>query len=123
MHPVKVLLVDDNEVIRESFKELLAKVPNIQLMGECRDGEEVIPFLIMHSVDVIFMDALMKHMDGFEATALVKQHFHEVKVIGLTAFGSGTSIERMLESGVDGFVSKFDVDQDMIRTEIARVLN
>ncbi|MCB0400531.1 MAG: response regulator transcription factor [Flavobacteriales bacterium] len=123
MHPVRVLLVDDNEVVRESFRALLEKVPDVQLMGECRDGEEVIPFLIMHSVDVIFMDALMKHMDGFEATELVKQHFKQVKVIGLTAFGSATSLEKMRNSGVDGFVSKFDADQAMIHAEIARVLN
>jgi DNA-binding NarL/FixJ family response regulator len=114
MDSIRVLLVDDHLLIRKSFKHLIQKIPKLVVIGECKDGNEVIPFLGYNPVDVIFMDIMMKHMDGFEATKKVKERYPEIKVIGFSSSDHTDFTTKIMRCGADGFLSKFDADKDSV---------
>ena len=120
---INLLIVDDNSIIRKSFKHLLVSIENLNVVGECSDGNEVISFLKMNEVDVIFMDVVMKNIDGIEATKMVKKQYPKIKIIGFSSSAHHAIIEKMLESGADGFISKYDVTKQLILFEINRVMN
>jgi DNA-binding NarL/FixJ family response regulator len=123
MKPIRILLVDDHVVIRKSFTHLLSKIAHVHVIGECSDGIEVIPFLKIHPIDVIFMDINMKFMDGLEATKLVKMNYPMVKVIGLSSEEDVVIIQKMKANGADSFISKFDANKESIKAELNQVLN
>lgn len=123
MEDIKVLLVDDNVIIRKSFTHLLSKIANVNVVGECSDGVEVLPFIKHHQVDVIFMDINMKFMDGYEATKNVKQYAPKIKVIGFSSSDATHDVSEMIASGADGFLSKFDAEKISIMTALNRVIN
>lgn len=123
MKPIKILLVDDNLIIRKSFALILGTLSEVKLVGECSDGIEVLPFIRLNNVDIIFMDISMKFMDGFEATRRVKKFNANIKVIGFSALDDNFSKEKMKVSGADGFLSKFDAVKPLVICEIKRVLS
>lgn len=123
MKSIKILLVDDNAIIRKSLLLLLSKIPHVNVVGECVDGVEVIPFIKHHQVDVIFMDISMKFMDGYEATERVKQYYPGVKVIGFSSQDCIATIDKMIASGADGFISKYNAEKPLIIAELDRVMN
>ncbi len=122
MNSIKILLVDDNTLLRNSFKLTLQNIPNTRVVGECLDGNEVMPFLEINEVDVIFMDGIMRHMDGIEATKKVKENYPEIKVIGFSSEDHTLLFKGMQKSGVDGFISKFDADQARVIVELKKVM-
>lgn len=123
MKTTRVLLVDDNEPIRQFFKNLLADVPNLNVIGECSDGIQVVPFLQKNKVDVIFMDVIMQFMNGYETITKVKESYSNIKIIGFSSFDHVKSISKMKESGADGFISKFDVNRELVISELKKVMN
>jgi len=108
---IKVLLVDDSAIIRKSIKSILNNTLEIQVIGECKDGKEVIPFLQHLKPDVILMDNCMPILNGIETTKLVKELFPEIKVIGFSCDDDICSRKKFLESGADEFLSKFATDR------------
>lgn len=108
---IKVLLVDDSAIVRKSIKSTLDKQSEIQVIGECIDGKEVIPFLQHIKPDVILMDNNMPILNGVETTRLVKKKFPEIKIIGFSCDDSICSRKEFLESGADEFLSKFATDR------------
>ena len=122
INPIKVLLVDDNTLIRLSFRHLLRSVPNLKVVGECSDGSEVITFLENNKVDLIFMDIVMKNVDGFQATRKVKENYPHVKVIAFSSLDYNSSADRMKKSGADGFISKFEADKSRIISELKKIM-
>lgn len=83
---IKVLIADDQEMIRESIKIVLSSYPDIDVVGSVADGSQVLNFLKHTVVDIILMDIRMPIMDGVVATKKVKEEFPDVKVIILTTF-------------------------------------
>ncbi len=120
---IKVLIVDDNRFIREALKTLLCHHPQIEIIGECTDGCEVVPFLNDQEVDVIIMDIRMKIMDGLEATKLVHQQFPLVKILGFSCNDEAMFKDKMLRYGATGFLSKFDANINSIYDEIESCYN
>lgn len=100
---IKVLLVDDNAIVRKAIKTTLSKKSKIQVIGECKDGSEVISFLQDLKPDVILMDYRMPLLNGIETTKLVKDLFPEIKVIGFSCNDDLTTKEAFLKNGAVGF--------------------
>lgn len=123
MNTIKILLVDDNVLIRSSFKQLLSCLPNLDIIGECSDGSEVLPFLFVNDVDVIFMDINMKFIDGYVATEMVKINYPQIRVIGFSSDNKKSSIRRMADSGADGFINKASVSIEIIASELRRIID
>ncbi len=115
---IKVLLVDDSSVFREALKKTLKVLPTLQIVGECKDGLEVLPFLKKNSVDVIFMDYEMKRLNGAKTTRLVKENFPEIKIIGLSVCDDDFVKQAFIKNGADEFIIKHEFSINKIATEI-----
>lgn len=83
---IKVLIADDQELIRESLKIILGAHDNIEIVGVVGNGYEVLETLKKHKVDIILMDIRMPKMDGVYCTKVVKEQYPEIKIVILTTF-------------------------------------
>ncbi|MBQ21647.1 MAG: hypothetical protein CMD31_12905 [Flavobacteriales bacterium] len=115
---IKVLLVDDSAIVRKAIKTILNRHPEIQVIGECKDGEEVIPFLQHQKPDVILMDSNMPVLNGIEATKLVNHLFPEIKVIGLSCHDDIVTKNAFFENGAVGFLSKYETTNEKLVLKI-----
>ncbi|WP_433946869.1 response regulator transcription factor [Paenibacillus sp. SN-8-1] len=103
---MKVVIVDDQEIVREGLKMILSLHKEIQIIGEASNGQELLNCLVDLSPEVILMDIRMPVMDGITAAELVKKQCPDTKVIILTTFNDYEYIVRGLRSGVDGYLLK-----------------
>ena len=111
---IKVLLVDDSVLVRKTIKTTLNRHPEIQVIGECKDGTEVIPFLQHLKPDVILMDNCMPVLNGIETTQQVNHLFPEIKIIGLSCNDDVVTKNAFFESGAVEFLSKYEMDNDVL---------
>jgi RNA polymerase sigma factor (sigma-70 family) len=103
--PVSILIVDDHPVVREGLRALV-KARDIQVVGEAADGQEAVEMARRLRPDVILMDIRLPDMDGFAATAAIKQELPRTAVIMVTSYESREYLERALEVGASGYVLK-----------------
>jgi DNA-binding NarL/FixJ family response regulator len=116
---IRVLLVDDQALIREGMRRVLDTDPNMTVVGECADGDEVVDAVHRANPDVVVMDIRMKRMDGATATAeLVRVGGPPVLV--LTTFDDDETVAAALRAGVAGFLLK-DAPGEHILAAIAHV--
>lgn len=113
---IKVLLVDDNSMMRTAIHRALKDFEGMKVEGECEDGDEVLNFLSQHEVDVILMDIDMKRMDGLEATKLLKASYPDVKVIGFSTHDSDSLGKHMIRAGASAYLEKTAGLEDLKRT-------
>ncbi len=107
MSVLNVLIVDDNDLIRSALHLLLKNQQNIHVIGECKDGDEVLDFIrSKRDIHVIIMDVSMPRMDGIMASKLVKEEFPQIEIIILSMHDHETYKEAMNEIGVYKFVKK-----------------
>ena len=106
MQPIKVLLVDDHEIIRDGIKALLKGAVGIEIVGEAENGREAIELLENKEIDLVLMDISMPVMDGINATQHISQNFSGVKVIVLSMHDDESHIINMLKAGAVGYVFK-----------------
>lgn len=103
---VRVLIVDDQELIRESLKIVLSTHDDIHVVGVAGDGFEVLDILKREKVDVILMDIRMPRMDGVYCTKAVKEQYPETKIIILTTFDDDDFVFSALRYGASGYLLK-----------------
>lgn len=108
---IRVLLVEDQEIIRRGLKTLLTTKPDLQVVGEAENGREAIKQLevlsgIAQLPDVVLMDIRMPIMDGVEATRLINQQFPDTKILVLTTFNDTQYIAEALRYGAKGYLLK-----------------
>ncbi|MCU7893032.1 MAG: response regulator [Candidatus Thiodiazotropha sp. (ex Ustalcina ferruginea)] len=103
---IKVLLVDDHELIRTGVRGILDKAPDIEVSGEASTGEEAIELVKQNSPDVVLMDVNMPGMGGIEATRRVLRVKSDLKVIALTVLDDDPFPSRLHEVGAVGFLTK-----------------
>lgn len=108
MDPVRVLIADDQSLVRAGICELLKTLPGVAVVGQASDGQEALRLIETHQPDIVLMDMTMPMMDGLEATVLAKRRFPRVKVIILSEHSSEEFVFRALRSGAEGFVLKND---------------
>jgi len=105
---LKVLLVDDDELIRESLALTLSFEDDIEIVGEAEDGVFAVTMCDALNPDVILMDIRMPKMDGIAATGLIKKKYSNIKIMMLTTFDDKANIQQALASGADGYLLKTD---------------
>lgn len=105
MDPVRVLLVDDVEEVRQNLRTALTLSGNIEIIGEAADGSEAVRLTESLRPDVVLMDLEMPVMDGYEATRQIKSRF-TTTVIVLTVHDYESAREKAKQSGVDAFLVK-----------------
>ncbi len=121
MERIKVLLVDDHTVVRDSIAIMLAQLDDIQIVGSLSSGEELISKMRDLNPDMIIMDIHMKGMTGIEATRWVKERNNKIKVILLSMEVKKELVSAGIQSGIDGYLPK-DVEKSTL-IEAIRVVS
>ena len=103
---IKVLIVDDQELIRQSLKVVLNVSPGIEVVDTAGSGNEALKSVASHKPDVVLMDIRMPGMDGVEATRLLKERWPHIKVIVLTTFDDDEYVFGALQNGASGYLLK-----------------
>ncbi len=106
MENIRILFVDDHQIMRQGLIRLVAGKPDIEVVGEAADGLEAIEKVRSLSPDLVVMDVSMPKMDGIEATRRIKAEHREVRVIGLSMFDDDHMAETMRMVGAEAFLSK-----------------
>lgn len=111
---IRVLLADDQALVRKAFALLLGSAADLEVVGEASDGVEAVRLAGEQRPDVVLMDVRMPHMDGVEATRrIVAEAAGRTRVLVLTTFDSDDSVFASLAAGASGFLLK-DVDPDAL---------
>ena len=103
---IKVLIVDDQELIRQSLKVVLNVSPGIEVVDVAGSGKEALRSVAAHKPDVVLMDIRMPGMDGVEATKIIKERYPSIKVIVLTTFDDDEYVFGALQNGASGYLLK-----------------
>ncbi len=115
MPPIRVLLVDDHEVVRMGLRAMLELEPDIRVAGEAADGPEALALAPPARPDVVLMDIRMGAMDGVEACREIKALLPETAVLMLTSFGTEESVLAALMAGASGFLLKNTGRAELLR--------
>ena len=103
---IKVLIADDQELIRESLKIVLGANEDMEVTGIAENGEEVLSQIKKEKPDVILMDIRMPEVNGYEATEAIRQMSATVPIIALTAFAYEEDRQKIMQSGFTDFLTK-----------------
>ena len=114
MGKIKVLIVDDQESVRQSLRTILQLVDDIEVVGEAENGTEAVEQTKRLSPDVVLMDMKMAPSDGLSAAKDIREHSQSVGVVMITMHDSDIARERALEAGVDTFVEKGIAMEDLV---------
>lgn len=99
MPPVRILLVEDNDVFREALELLLGMRSDVQVVGAVGDGAAAVSAAVEHRPDVVLMDYRLPGLDGIQATAQVVEAVPQVAVVALTASADDAEREALVEAG------------------------
>lgn len=113
MEKIKILIVDDEKLIREGLKIMLSIYDDIKVVGTTENGYEALEFCKNNLVDVVLMDIRMEKCDGVMGTRLIKEQFEKIKVIILTTFKDKEYIQEAMKYGAFGYLLK-DSSHDVI---------
>jgi len=114
---IRVLVVDDQAIVRDGLVTVLSLVPDLEVVGEAADGAEALAAVERWSPDVVLMDLRMPDVDGPTATARITAEHPDVAVLVLTTFADDESITTALRAGARGYLTK-----DAGRVEIATAI-
>mgnify|MGYP004709773227 FL=1 len=103
---IKVLLVDDHEMVRLGVSTYLGVMPDIEVVGQATDGQEGLDQALALRPDVILMDLVMPHMDGIEATQKTLKAWPEARIIILTSFIDDEKVYPAIEAGAASYILK-----------------
>lgn len=104
--PIRIMIVDDQPVVRSGLGAFLSIHDDLELVGEASDGARALALCTKIKPDVILMDLIMPNMDGAEATTRIRQSFPEIQVLVLTSFKEDELVQKALEAGAIGYLLK-----------------
>lgn len=113
---VRVLLVDDQELVRSGLRRILRRKDGFVIAAECADGSEVPSAVRAHDPDVVLMDLRMKYVDGITATRELRAAAANPPVLVLTTFDDDELLSAALRAGAAGFILKDSPAEELIRS-------
>jgi DNA-binding NarL/FixJ family response regulator len=111
---MRILVVDDHTLVRESLVRMLSLESDLEIVGEAWDGKRAVEMTREVLPDFVLMDISMPVMDGIEATRRICAECPAVRVIGLSMFTNGEQARPMLEAGARTYVSKSDAAEVLL---------
>jgi DNA-binding NarL/FixJ family response regulator len=112
--PIRVIVVDDQAIVREGLVTVLSLLPDIDVLGQASDGQAAVELADRTLPDVVLMDLRMPILGGLEATRLISAAHPEIGILILTTFADEASIVDVLQAGAKGYLTK-----DADRAEVA----
>jgi DNA-binding NarL/FixJ family response regulator len=104
--PIRVLIADDQRVVREGLEMVLGLLPGIEVVGSAGDGLEAVDLAASLHPDIVLMDLRMPRCDGVEATRMLREREPEIKVVVLTTYADDRSVLDALRAGARGYLTK-----------------
>lgn len=114
MTPIRVILVDDHEIVRAGLRMLFSAEPEVEIVGEANSGEEAVALVEALTPDVVLMDIAMPGIGGGEATRRIKKLRPQTAVLALTMHEDEAYFFEMLEAGASGYVPKRAAPDDLM---------
>ena len=105
-HTIRVLIVDDHEIIRTGITYSLSAFHDLELVGEANSGQEALQLCSETHPDVVLMDMLMPGMDGVQTTQAIKKQHPQVQVLALTSFHDRERVQQAMQAGAAGYLVK-----------------
>ncbi|MGY3058964.1 two-component system response regulator DesR [Streptomyces sp. TE3672] len=121
MSMIRLLLAEDQSMVREALAALLGLEPDIEVVAQVARGDEVLAAAHEHDIDVALLDIEMPGMTGIDAAAVLKRELPAVKVVVVTTFGRPGYLRRAMESGADAFLVK-DAPASQLAAAVRKVL-
>jgi DNA-binding NarL/FixJ family response regulator len=112
---LRVLLVDDHELMREGLRSILAREPDVEVVGEAADGRAALQLARTLTPDIVIMDVAMQDQNGIEATRQIRSSCPDVKVLALSSHSDPRYVTAMLDAGACGYVLKANAYDDLRR--------
>jgi len=109
---IRVLLVDDHEILRRGLASLLKAEPDLEVAGEASSGESAVNLARSIRPDVVLMDICMPGMGGVQATKLIHDELPEIRVIGLSVLEQAESADSIRKAGAIGYLTKGEASPD-----------
>ena len=116
MAKIRLLLVDDHEVVRVGLRTLLSRHQDFEVIDEAASGQEAVRKALMHRPEIVVMDVRLNGMSGIEACREITQAAPDVKVIMLTSYGDDDTLFEAIAAGASGYVLKQIGSNDLIKS-------
>ncbi len=118
----RLVLVDDHELAREGLRDMLADVPDVEVVGEAADGQEALELCRRVRPDLVLMDLRMPRMDGLAATRAIKRELPKTSVLVMTMHENPDYLLEALRAGAAGYLLK-EAAQDEVLSAVGGVLS
>ncbi|MHC1735543.1 MAG: response regulator [Erysipelotrichaceae bacterium] len=119
---IRILVVDDHELIVESMKAILSSQNDMLVVGGANSGNDALVLARQYKPDLIITDVYMPDGDGMMLTSKIKEEFPGIKILALTIFDDDKTVRAMLDAGVDGIISK-DLRKDNLILAIKNTMS
>ena len=106
MSEIRVLIVDDDPLVRSALSHFVSRGSDVTVIGQAESGREALEFLEHDRPDVVMMDVQMPEMNGIEATAAIAERWPEVRVLAVTTLDGSDTVLPMLSAGASGYLLK-----------------
>lgn len=115
MSSIRVLIIDDHEIVREGLQTLLSEESDFEVVGTAGDGLSAVELAETKQPDVILMDLVMPGIDGIEATRRIVNHNRQARVLVLTTFADDQRVREAIQAGATGYLLKDVLKADLLR--------
>ncbi len=116
MKDIKILLVDDHQIIIDGLKSLLNDTEGIRVVSDSNNGKNAIELLEVLDIDVILMDIDMPVMNGLDAAKIIKENKPDIKVVMLSMHSEKAMVKDLINIGIDGYLLKNSSKEELIDT-------
>ncbi|TVQ12179.1 MAG: DNA-binding response regulator [Bacteroidetes bacterium] len=111
----KIVIVDDHFIFRNGLKDLLAEIPDVEVIGEAESGEKFLEMLPGIEPDMVFMDIKMPGLNGIETTRKAIELKPDIRILALSMFGENEYVEEMLQAGALGYLLKNIGKEELVK--------
>ena len=123
MDKINIIIVDDHDFFRLGLKTAIeTNHPDITVTGEARCGSDFFALLQNTAVELVLLDIMLPDMSGIEIARRLKAEYPQIKILVISSETSISTIEQLLEIGIDGFISKYDSNMDTFAEAIRAVM-
>jgi NarL family two-component system response regulator LiaR len=113
--PIRVLIADDHQLVRQGMAALLSVKPEFDILGQATDGVEAVELATSLSPDIILMDLQMPHKDGIEATREIKENNPEARILIITSFAEDENVYLAIKAGALGYLLKDSSPEELMQ--------
>ena len=123
MNKIKILLVDDHQIVRDGIARLLSEVNDFELVGTMSNGLEALEFIKHHQPDVVIADLSMPKISGIELTEKLSEDYPLIKVLILSMFNNEDYIFNAIRAGAKGYLPKQDSTTEILVEAVRAIVN